>query len=696
MSKKSLAEKFVEPISPQYNSSKNYINRELSWLEFNKRVLFQTIRNDVPLMEKFNFLNITSSNLDEFIMVRFASVINSIGSSKCELSGLYPEQEYSAILSAIKAFKGMQHECFELLMSKLDKKNVKIKKVKELSKAEKDRAMMIFYKQIYPILTPMNFDTTKEYPEFNSGQLTVAVLLEDPAMQVISFIPIDRSLKRIYKVSKTEEVYVTLLDLIYEFLDVIYYNKNIVDFGAIKILRESDIELEHDTDRYITERMRDTLLKRRYSRPIFMDCDSKVSKSFAKLLRKVFDLDKTHVYRSPGVIDFSPYCDVLADDKKAHYVKFTPQFPQELIGNPDMFEAISENDILLHHPYESYDPIIKFLEQAAQDRNVISIKQTLYRVSSSDSPIVDALCAAARNGKQVSVILEIKARFDEERNISLIDKLRGAGCQLVYGVENYKTHCKFISIVRREKGELKIYSHIGTGNYNEKTARIYTDISYFTSNFKTGNAILKVFNMISGFSDPTTDIDKIQFSPYNLRRELLGCIENEIKFAKKGKDAYITLKMNSICDKELIDKLYEAASAGVKITIFCRGICSIKNRKNIVIRSIVGRFLEHSRIYYFYNNKSPKAYISSADMLTRNLDKRFELMLRVTDPFTLTKLSKILSLYYRDTFNSFEMGKHSAFIKCDDSKSINIHNDFMNDALANYKLKSIPKLYKKK
>jgi len=645
-------------------------------------------------MERFNFLNITSSNLDEFIMVRYSSVLNSIGDDSIELSGMYPEEESSAILAGIKRFKEMQEETFDILTKKLSKEGVVIKTYKELTKEEKDRVSMIFYKEIFPVLTPMNFDTTKEYPEFNSRQLTLAVLLEDPAMQVISFIPIDPSLKKIYKVSKDKDVYITLLDIIYNFLSFIFYNKNIVDFGAIKLLREADIELEHNRDVYITERMRDTLLKRRYSKPIFMECERRISKSFSKLLGKVFDLNKANIYRSNGVIDYSPYCDILPKSGKLHYKKFTPQFPAEIIGNPDMFEAIRENDILLHHPYESYEPVIKFIQQSAIDPNVISIKQTLYRVSSADSPIVDALCAAARNGKQVSVILEIKARFDEARNISLIDKLRGAGCQLVYGVEDYKTHCKFISVVRREKGKLRLYTHIGTGNYNEKTAKIYTDISYFTSNFKVGNDVLTVFNMISGFSEPTTDIEKIWFSPYNLRRELIECIDNEIKFAKKGKEALITLKMNSLCDKEIIDKLYEAADAGVRIMIFCRGICSIKHRKNIKVRSLVGRFLEHSRIYYFYNNKSPRIYISSADLLTRNLDKRFELMLRVNDPVTQNKLFKILSFYYRDTFNSFEMDKHSRFIKCDDNKT-NIHEEFIRQALESYKLKSMPKLYKK-
>lgn len=687
-----LIKYFSKPIHQKYSVGKKYINRELSWMEFNKRVLYQAMRTDIPLMERFNFLNITETNLEEFIMVRFASVMNA---TKRELSGMDPIEEYSAILESIGKFKDMQTDCFTHLIKKLESINVDIKKFKDLSKDQRMKLANIFYRNVYPVLTPMNFDTTKEYPELASKQLTIAVLLEDSDMQVVSFIPLDTSLDKMYKIPNTKNSYITVEELIYGHLDKIFYNKNIVDYGSIKLLREADIELDHNTDVYITERMKDTLLRRKYSRPIFMETNQKISKSFAKLLAKIFDLNKSHIYKADGPIDYSPYTSLLKGENKYRYKPFEPQFPAELIGNPDMFNAINENDIVLHHPYESYDPVVRFLEQSAEDRNVISIKQTLYRVSSSDSPIVDALCLAARNGKQVSVILEIKARFDEDRNISLIDKLRQAGCQLVYGVENLKTHCKFISVVRKEKNKLKIYSHMATGNYNEKTSKIYTDISYFTSNFKIGQDILTVFNMISGFSEPTTDINKIYFSPYNLRRRLIDSIDNEIKNAKRGKKAFITLKMNSICDKVMIDKLYEAADAGVKIIIICRGICSIKTRKNIRIKSIVGRFLEHSRIYYFYNNDDPRVYISSADLLTRNLDKRFELMLDVTDTEAKEKLLKILSFYFKDTFNSFEMDKESRFIKVKDEKSINIHNDFMKQALDNCKLKSIPKLYKK-
>ena len=356
-----------------------------------------------------------------------------------------------------------------------------------------------------------------------------------------------------------------------------------------------------------------------------------------------------------------------------------------------MFSAIDKGDILLHHPYQSFSPVIKFLEHAAYDPDVLSIRQTLYRVSSIDSPIVNNLCLAAENGKSVSVVLEIKARFDEDRNISMIERMKSSGVHLIYGDEELKTHCKFITVVRRHKNGLKIYSHMATGNYNDKSAKLYTDISIFTSNYKIGQDLMSIFNMLSGFADPMSKIDKLYFSPYSLRKKLVSMIDNEIKNAKSGKVAIITLKMNSLSDKDIIDKLYEASKNGVKITIFCRGICSMKPiNKNIEIRSLVGRYLEHSRIYMFYNDKKMDTFISSADLLTRNLDKRFELLIPVKSKETKEKLLKILSMYYTDEFNTFVMSSKGVYEKI--KGQCNIHELFMREAIENYKFKSIPKM----
>lgn len=677
--------------------NKKYINRELSFLMFNTRCLHQTLRKQVPIIERCNFLSITSSNLDEFISVRLSSTMNKMfkDNPEVEISGMLPREEYIAMIEGIHNFKHLQNMCYEKLVDKLeDKHNVELCKFKDLSKDEKSFIGKIFYNNIFPLLVPINYDTTKEFPELMSGQLTIVVSIEDinnNNFQVISFIPLDKNLKTIYKLPNKNR-YILLEEIIYGYLDKIYYGKKILDYGTMKIVREADIELSHNEDIYITDRMKQALISRRYSAPIFMDVTSNISKDLQKLLMKIFELDKKHIYENDHSINYSALTNIEVADGR--YEKFEPQYPEELLGVHDMFTAIDNGDILIQHPYESYDPVVKFLEHSAVDKNVLSIKQTLYRVSSIDSPIVNALCKAAENGKSVTVILEIKARFDEDRNLSMIDKLKTSGVKLIYGTENLKTHCKFIVVVKRSGDKLKIYSHMGTGNYNDRTARLYTDISYFTSNFKVGRDLCTIFNMLSGFADPSVNIDKLYFSPFTLRKKLINSINNEIKNAKNGKRAIITIKVNSISDKVMIDKLYEASKAGVQVMIFCRGICSIKPiNENIIIRSIVGRYLEHSRIFYFYNNKNPDIYISSADLLTRNLDKRFELLIPLKDEDVKGKAMKILSMYYRDTYNTYQMNTHGEYIKLEGN--INIHQLFMDEAIENYKLKSIPKMVKR-
>ena len=333
--------------------------------------------------------------------------------------------------------------------------------------------------------------------------------------------------------------------------------------------------------------------------------------------------------------------------------------------------------MLLHHPYDSYDTIVKFLEHAANDKDVVAIKQTLYRVSSIDSPIVNALCTAARNGKKVSVLIEIKARFDEENNIKLIKKLQNSGATVLLGVEMLKTHCKMCIVIRREKDKLKLYSHVATGNYNEKTAKIYTDLSYLTSKQKIGNDLLLIFNILTGYSNPDEKLQKIYYAPVTLRNKLLQCIDNEVKFAKKGKKAEIFMKINSLSDEMMAEAIYKAADAGVKIYIICRGVCSIVPRKNIFIKSIVGRYLEHSRIYYFRNggDGTPEYFISSADLLTRNLDKRVETLISLKDSNVIEKLKWIIQVYKNDDANSFIMNRDGSWKH--DKGSFSCHDWFM-------------------
>lgn len=690
----------IRNILPKYNNPDLYINRELSWIEFNKRVLHQATRSEVPLLERFKFLSITETNLDEFIMVRFSSVMNKIakGNMEPDISGLTPEQEYRKVLKGIMGFKLSQQEQYRNLNKKLNKKGIEISKFKDLNKKEVDFVEKLFTRNIYPLLTPIAFDTTKDFPLIKSRQLSIIVALEDnknPNLNVVSIIPIDAGLDRIYMIETDKKTpkYILLEEIIYNFLHKVFINKNIIYRGCMKLIREADIEIEGNKDVYLIDRMRETIVRREFSRPIFLDISNDVPKDVLKVLVKIFEIDKQHVHKCANIVDMSFFVSKPIRNVNYEYESFTPQYPEELIGELDMFTAIDTNDILLHHPYESFVPVIKFLEYAADDKEVLAIKQTLYRVSSEESPIVEALCRAAEKGKQVSVLLEIKARFDEDRNMSLVEKLKSSGCKIIYGAEDLKTHCKFIIVVRRGKKGLKTYSHIGTGNYNDKTSSIYTDISYFTSVNKVGEDLLTIFNTLSGFSDPKDDVNRIFYAPYNLRSNLYNLIDNEIQNAKNGKKAFIALKLNSLSDHGLIKRLYEASEKGVKISIICRGICSMRAiNSNISIKSIVGRFLEHSRIYYFHNNGRSDVFISSADMLTRNLDRRVELLVPIYDPVTRTKLLNIIKSYSKDTFNTYIMDNEGEYKLLKNPYVVNIHETFMDQAIENFKLRSIPKM----
>ena len=682
-----------------FNKSHFYINRELSWLDFNKRVLHQSIRNEVPILERLKFLGISSSNLDEFIMVRFASLVNNLINERNEdISGLNYEDEYDKVLDIIKEFKLLQNSSYKNLLKIINKNNIHICKYDNLTKKEKEYIENLFNKNIYPLLTPISYDTTKDFPPIKSKQLNIIVSLEDKYnnnLQVISIIPIEH-LDRLYKIETDDETnkYIFLEDIIFTFLNKIFVNKNILNKGCMRILKEANTEMEHDIDIYIVDRMKSTLLLREYSDPLFMEVTDNLSKQVIKILTKIFKLNKSHVFKTDTILDYSFFISMPIKNQILQYDEFSSQYPQELIGEHDMFTAIDNNDILLHHPYESFNPIVKFIEHASVDISIVAIKQTLYRVSSIDSPIVEALCKASLNGKQVSVLLEIKARFDENRNISLIEKLKLAGCRIIHGMDDLKTHCKFIVVVKRtHKGGLKLYSHLGTGNYNDKTSEIYTDLSYFTSNQKIGEDLLNIFNILSGFSEPSTDINKLYFAPYNLRNKLHQLIDNEIKQAKNKKKSCITLKLNSLSDKDIIKKLYFASENGVKVNIVCRGICSMKPiNKNITIRSIIGRYLEHSRMYYFHNTG---IYISSADLLTRNLDRRVEILIPLDEENIKIKALSILTYYFKDSVNTYVMDKEGKYSLLKIINNVfNIHEYFMDEAVNNYKLRTIPKMSK--
>lgn len=622
-----------------------FIQRELSWIDFNRRVLACALRPETPLDERFKFLAITSSNLDEFISVRYASVLDEAD-----------KETQKNVLNAIHRFIDKQYEAYGILKEEARSYGVVLGK-RKLPKSTEAKLEKMFDEDIFPVLTPISIGSTNDVPNLISGQSYIVVTVRDGNEEIINLIPIISNIKKMYFIDGYE---VMIEDIIMRYLKKLFVNKDIDSAGFFRVIKDANIVLNHDRNKFILDRMNETLMKRKFSKPIFMMASETIPKRIRNILLGLMDLPKSHVYTG-DITDLSRFMSPLIGNPDLSYPKFeAPQY--EVVGEKfSLFSELNERDILLHHPYDSYDTVVKFIQHAATDPEVLAIKMTLYRVSSENSPIVNALVKAAEKGKQVSVLVEIKARFDEYRNISLIDKLKYAGVNVIMGIEELKTHCKMCVVVRKEDDGVKIYSHLATGNYNEKTAKIYTDISYLTSKQKIGYDLLNIFNIISGVSRPDEKLQRVFYAPVNLRSKLVKLIDREIAIAKSGKKAEIFIKVNSISDEPMVEKLYEAADAGVNITIICRGVCSIVPRKHLRIKSIVGRFLEHSRIYYFRNRKDSEYFISSADLLTRNLDKRVEIMVSLKDSNVIQKMRHIIDVLVNDTYNSFYMEEDGDF-----------------------------------
>lgn len=625
-----------------------FINRELSWLDFNDRVLSCALKSTNPMNERFNFLGITESNLDEFLSVRFSSVFHDM-----------EKEPYKDILRKIKKFKENQNITYMRLMKDAQKSfGTTVIKPDKLDKKEREKLYEVFESSIFPRITPI--DISINDINLTSGLSYVVAIIRKGNRESISVIPLLKEMDPIYQIGKK---IIFLEDIILYFMkDNIFINQEILYNGVFRIIKDASVILSHDENRFIIDRMQESLNLRDHGKPIFLELQKGCSEYIETRLAAIFKIPSGHVYNKNHLVNYKIFMRNKLFNEKESYTPFTAYQYENYKNYYSIFDALKEEDILLHHPYDSYETVVKFLEHAAIDPDVETIKQTLYRVSGLDSPIVNALCKAASNGKFVTVLVEIKARFDEDNNIQIINKLKSYGVNVILGDEFLKTHCKICIITRRESDRLKVYSHVATGNYNEKTARIYTDLSYFTSKQKIGVDILNIFNILSGNSKPDDKLQKIYYAPVNLRKRLESCIDREIEFAKKDKKAEIFIKVNSISDPGIVNKLYEAADKGVKIFIICRGVCSVVARKNIIIKSIVGRFLEHSRIYYFKNGKSPEYYISSADLLTRNLDRRVETLISLKDSNVVTQISWIIDVMMRDKINSFMQTKDGIWI----------------------------------
>lgn len=627
-----------------------FINRELSFLSFNQRVLYYAHAPETPLNERLNFLAITGSNLDEFISVRYAYAEKNKETE--------PAKD---ILNEIITFKKTQNAVFNELKELLQEKGKRITKLSKLDKKYQRKAHSIFQNLIFPVLTPIHIGSINDYPNLYSGQTCIACIIGTEKTESVNIIPINKSLDPVYEIDGN---IITIDDIILSNLDSLFINKEIKSKGVFRVIKDASVELNHDTSRFLIDRMEETLIERSLAKPIFMDISKDTPNDLKAFLSSIFNISNKNIFSDSHFIDYKRLNKIsLVDDESCSFKPFTPYVFTNQDNHFSLFQTLNDQDLLLHHPYDSFETVIRFLNHAADDPYVVAIKQTLYRVSPQDSPIVAALCRAAQNGKSVSVLIEIKARFDEENNIRLINKLKSSGVNVLLGLEYLKTHCKMCLVIRKEGDSLKVYSDVATGNFNEKTAELYTDLSFLTSRQKIGTDLLHVFNIISGFSTPDDKLQKIDYSPVTLRKKFIKLIEREIDNAKKKRPAEILLKLNSISDPLIINKLYEAAEKGVHITIICRGITSIVARENIEIKSIVGRFLEHSRVYYFQNDKNPEYYISSADLLTRNLDRRVEIMVNLKDSTVENKLRYILKALKMDDKNSFSMDHTGTYRK---------------------------------
>lgn len=675
-----MAENAVDLFDP-----KNYVNRELSWLEFNYRVLSEARDKHLPLFERLKFLSITSSNLDEFFMVRVASLRDMVHAkyTKPDIAGLKPEEQLAKIAVKTHELVNLQYTTYNRSLIPALKAHglCVIEDFKDLTKAQGVFVDAYFKENVYPVLTPMAVDSSRPFPLVRNKSLNIAALLkkkegdgelEFAMVQVPSVIPRFVELPAVAGEDGRETRYVILLEeIIRRNMQSLFLNYDILAAHPFRIMRNADFTLEEDEAEDLLVEIQKKLKKRQWGEVIRLEVEEKIDKRLLKILRKELEVSAEDIFEIGGPLDLTVLMKIYGGLKGFDDLKekpYTPQPVPALMNEEDIFTNIRKGDILLHHPYQTFDPVVGFVQAASKDPDVLAIKQTLYRVS-GHSPIIAALAAAADNGKQVSVLVELKARFDEENNINWAKQLEKAGCHVIYGLVGLKTHSKITLVVRREEDGIRRYVHLGTGNYNDSTAKLYTDCGLMTCNPLIGEDATAVFNMLSGYSEPPS-WNKLAVAPIWLRKHFLRLIRREVAYAKAGKKAKIVAKMNSLCDKEVIAALYEASCAGVKIELIVRGICCLKAgipglSENISVRSIVGNFLEHSRIFYFENNGAPQVFMGSADWMPRNLDKRVEIVFPVEDEKLKEAVFHILEVELEDNVKAHILQPDGTYEKQD-------------------------------
>lgn len=682
--------------------NERFTNRELSWLAFNKRVLSEAKDNHLPLMERLKFLSITASNLDEFFMVRVASLKDQVnaGYTKKDIAGMTSKEQIDAILKETHKFTTAQYNTYNRsFLPSLKKNGLKI--VTEFEKLTEEQADYVdnyFQKEVFPVLTPMAVDSSRPFPLIRNRSLNIGALLMDKKKKgTIDFatVQVPSVLPRVVTIPTDGDNCTTVIlleQIIEKNIQKLFLNYRVLCQAPFRVMRNADLSIDEDEAADLLIEIEKQLKKRQWGEAIRLEVEDNIDKRLLKTLRKEFDLSEDAIFKINGPLDLTFLMKVYDIEGFDHLKepKYIPQQPKMLDASRDLFEQIREHDILLHHPYETFDPVVNFVKKAASDPNVLAIKQTLYRVS-SHSPIIASLAQAAENGKQVSVLVELKARFDEENNIVWAKKLEKAGCHVIYGLVGLKTHSKITLVVRKEEDEIRRYVHLGTGNYNDSTAKLYTDMGMFTSKTRYGEDATAVFNMLSGYSEPLV-WNKLSLAPLWLRGKFLSLIEREKEHAKNGRLARIIAKMNSLCDPGIIEALYDASEAGVEIDLIVRGICCLRAgikglSEHIRVRSIVGTFLEHSRIFYFENNGNAEYYMGSADWMPRNLDKRVEILFPIEDPILQEEIYHILHIQLSDTKKAHLLMPDGHYVKVDQRGKTPLNSQlyFCEEAMANAK-----------
>lgn len=685
----------------KFTDSKYYTNRELSWILFNHRVLAEARDKHIPLFERLKFLSITASNLDEFFMIRVASLKDMVnaGYEKKDISGMTPKQQLAALETSIHELVDLQYSTYNrsLFPALVQNGLTVIKSHEQLTKEEGAFIDQYFEENVYPVLTPMAVDSSRPFPLIRNKSLNIGAMvmgkdgddeLEFATVQVPSVL--NRIVELPQRDGKRRVIF--LEEIIERNISKLFLNYHIICAHPFRIMRNADLTIEEDEAADLLKEIERQLKKRQWGEAIRLEVEAGIDKRLLKFLKKELHIEEQNIYNIDGPLDLTVLMKLygLEGFEGLKAPKHEPQAVPEFPAGCDIFDEIRKGDILLHHPYQTFTPVVDFIRQAAVDPKVLAIKQTLYRVS-GNSPIIAALAQAAENGKQVTVLVELKARFDEENNIVWARMLEKAGCHVIYGLVGLKTHSKITLVVRREEDGIRRYVHLGTGNYNDATAKLYTDIGLLTCSEPIGEDATAVFNMLSGYSEPLF-WNKLSLAPLWLKDKFLYLIQREQKFAKEGRPARIIAKINSLCDRDIISALYEASASGVKIDLIVRGVCCLRTgipgvSDNITVRSIVGNFLEHSRIFFFQNDERSEVYCGSADWMPRNLERRVEILFPIEEPALKEEILHILQVHLEDTVKASMLQPDGSYEKVDKrgKKSVCSQEQFVKEAVSKAK-----------